>query len=163
MVRMLAMDTWTGCGLLFGLSVVTAALIIPLERRRRRRLSRQHVASHRELSDDEFLDQAGAPAGRRAVALGVRQAVAEAMGVPPATVHPSDSLEYALRCGFIGPDVYDLVFRLEKELRVNKIPKGILDQLVTAKGGFKACTVGDLVRYIAAQWESLLPAPRPRA
>jgi acyl carrier protein len=85
---------------------------------------RQHVASHPEMDDGEFIRRVGL--GRAQVegeaACRIRHAVAKLMHVPPLTLHPFDELGYIAAFGFDGLDFFEIAWAIENALDV-RIPE----------------------------------------
>ena len=125
-----------------------------------RRLRREHLRTHGKLTDDEFLLRAGIPEATRQTGLRVREAVARTMGVPPGTLHPSDSIAYALQFGFDGNDFVEIVMEIEDTLGVTITDK-FWDPLVSGSDGpewQENVCLADLARFVA-QNEASLPRP----
>jgi hypothetical protein len=78
------------------------------------------------MSDAEFLRAVAAEQGEEPLWLAVRQAVADSIGLSPEAVHPQDSLADLWRMQWLGPDLFDMVFRLERFLEF-KIPRAALE------------------------------------
>jgi hypothetical protein len=79
------------------------------------------------LSDAELLHLVPVQPGDEPLWLAVRRAVAESTGLPPEALHPLDKLADLWRMQWIGPDIMDLVFRLERILAV-KIPRSAIER-----------------------------------
>jgi len=120
---------WTGIGIAaLGMAIALAAVAAILDRPRLRRLRHAHLATHARMANDEFLRSCELPDTQRAVALGVREAVARSMKVPAATVHPSDSMEYVSQFAFDGMDLADVEMAVEERLAV-RTPKAHMGTL----------------------------------
>jgi hypothetical protein len=88
----------------------------------------RRMASHRPpLPDAEFLRTASVGPGDEPLWLAVRRAVAESVGLPAEAVYPQDRLADLWRMQWLGPDMLDLVFRLERQLAV-KIPRPSIER-----------------------------------
>lgn len=136
------------------LGVMTVAIGPLLDWRRLRNLRRKHFETHPNLSAEDFIRQINIPSERAEVALGVRQGVARAMRVPPATVYPSDDWEYICQFGFDNMDFLDVFFPIEKVLRVPK--RGWIWKFVSPTWPApNHSSLGDLVRLITENWDFL--------
>lgn len=71
------------------------------------------------LPDAEFLRAVDCRSGEEALWLAVRRAVAGSVGVSAEAVHPGDQLADLWRMQWMGPDLLDIVFRIERELGIN--------------------------------------------
>jgi hypothetical protein len=74
------------------------------------------------LPDTEFLRAVAAMPGEERLWLAMRQAVADSIGLPAEAVHPHDRLADLWRMQWVGPDLLDIVFRVEGLLGV-KVPR----------------------------------------
>jgi hypothetical protein len=77
------------------------------------------------LSDAAFLSAVSAELGDGPLWLAVRQAIADSIGVVPEAVYPQDRLADLWRMQWIGPDMLDLIFRLEAILKVKLVRPSI--------------------------------------
>jgi len=84
------------------------------------------------LSDADYVQAVGAEPGTERFWLAVRQAVADSIGVPAVAIHARDQLADLWRMQWVGPDLLDIVFRLERLLEV-KISRNQLEPHI---GGF---------------------------
>lgn len=134
----------------FVCAVVVAVLILSFwgiwlsDRERVRRLVHEHLRTHRDMSDGEFVRETGINAAESTGAIHVRCAIAEAMGVPPLTVHPLEKLEYIAQFGFDGMDFIEIEMYIEKKLG-KRFPRG-LDQYAP---DFKQLDVATIVRFLS--------------
>jgi acyl carrier protein len=136
--------------LVLGLFAAMSAVMCAIEKRRLRRLRAQHIVSHCELSDVDFVSSFGAPREQWEIAVGIRTAIGKTMGVPPATIHPRDSLHYIMTFGFDNMDFIELVVEMEDVLGA-RLSDDIMKQFK-----LESQCVADLVRFVAANWESLV-------
>ncbi len=95
------------------------------------------------LPDPEFLHAVGARPDEQRLWLAVRRAMADAVGLPAEAVHPQDRLADLWRMQWLGPDLLDLVFRLEKQLDFN-IPRQMIEQFT---GGLHYGQAGDFQEF----------------
>jgi hypothetical protein len=77
------------------------------------------------LADAAFLEAEHVPSEDAHLWVAVRHAAADSVGLPPEAIYPQDQAPDLWRMQLIGPDVVDVVFRLEKYLGV-KIPRQVL-------------------------------------
>jgi hypothetical protein len=84
------------------------------------------------LPDADFLGSVPIGAGEGPLWLAVRRAVAESIGLPGEAIHPEDRLADLWRMQFLGlgPDLMDIIFRLERILGV-KINRRSIDAAFT--------------------------------
>ena len=92
-------------------------------RQQRRRMERGRPT----LADAEFLHAVGAGPHEEQLWLAVRRAIADSVGLSAEAVYPQDPLADLWRMQWLGPDLLDLVFRLEKHLGL-KIPRTSIEQ-----------------------------------
>jgi hypothetical protein len=95
------------------------AITISLQVRERRwyKAQRQLMESDRPpLCDGAFLDLVPVEPGEEQLWLAVRRAVAESAGLTCEAVYPDDRLSDLWRMQWLGPDLMDLIFRLERIL-----------------------------------------------
>jgi hypothetical protein len=98
------------------------------------------------------------------VAIGVRDGVAESMGVPAVTLHPKDAMGYIKDFHSIGPDWLAIEFGIERALKI-RIPKkfpleGVFkDKTIetATPADFDAITVADLANLFIANWHLVIP------
>jgi acyl carrier protein len=111
------------------LSVFGGVTIIFLwsQSRRRRRIRYQHLQSHPEMSDADFLAAVNVPTSTRDAACRVRRALAKAMKVPAASLHPSDDISYVASFGLDNMDLIEIVVNVEDEVGCH-IPSGIMEE-----------------------------------
>ena len=112
------------------LSVILLAMSFPLyllmrlfdeitgEGRWYRQQVRRMTSERPPLLDAEFFGAVCARAGDEPLWLAVRRAIADSIGVVPEAVYPQDRLGDLWRMQWIGPDMLDLVLRLEMLLEV---------------------------------------------
>jgi hypothetical protein len=86
-------------------------------RKQRRRMEQERPS----LSDTSFLEAVDAHAQDQSLWVALRGAFAESIGVPPAAVRPGDRLADLWRMQWTGPDLLDVLFRIERVLGI-KIP-----------------------------------------
>lgn len=121
---------------------------------RYRRQRRLMVEDRPPLGEADFLKQVLASEADAPLWLAVRRAMAECCGVPAEAVYPRDRVVVLLRMHFGGPDVMEIVFRLERDLVV-KIPRGVIADTFQGKemdlefGPFAAGIVEVLRRLLA--------------
>lgn len=101
----------------------------------------EHLATHAPLSDEEFLRQAGLPSKQGPIALQIRDAISP-WGSPPATLHPSDTLDYICQFEF-EMDGHELAGRIEEELKIH-IPR----KLRWNRNDWATSTVVDIIRRV---------------
>jgi hypothetical protein len=107
----------------------------------------RRMASDRpSLPDAEFLRAVPAGPGDESLWLAVRRAVADSVGLPAEAVHPQDRLADLWRMQWLGPDLLDLVFRLERQLSV-KIPRR---SVVKYTGRVRYGQVGEFAEFAGA-------------
>ena len=142
-------------------ALLVLILVVPgaIEYRRMRRLKRSHLATHADLTDEQFLQRGSFLPEEASFALGVRNACARLMGVPPGRVDPSEPLDHVFSFGFDGADLIELIMEIEDQLHV-----GIPDSLFTKprKGEQKPVlgSLRDLVGFLYENRASLGPCPR---
>ncbi|HEY2159110.1 MAG TPA: acyl carrier protein [Isosphaeraceae bacterium] len=89
---------------------------------------RRRMASERPpLADREFLRSMRATEDDAPLWLAVRRSMAESCGVPGEAIRPEDRLADLWRLNWMGADLLDLVFRLERALGM-KIPRSVVDK-----------------------------------
>jgi len=98
-----------------------------------RRQKRRMLTERAPLADAEFLRVGRASADDAPLWLAVRRSMAEACGLPSEAIHHPDRLADLWRMQWMGPDVLDLVFRLERSLGT-KIPRAPIDEVF--RGGW---------------------------
>lgn len=92
-----------------------------------RRQRRGMVTERPPLADAEYLRVQGASADDAPLWLAVRRSMAEACGLPSEAIRPQDRLADLWRMQGMGPDLLDLVFRLERSLGL-KIPRAAIEE-----------------------------------
>jgi len=92
-----------------------------------RRQRRVMVTERPPFADAEYLRAQGASADDAALWLAVRRSMAESCGLPSEAIRPQDSLADLWRMQWLGPDLMDLVFRLERSLGL-KIPRAAVEE-----------------------------------
>ena len=92
-----------------------------------RRQRRRMVCGRPPLGDTEFLRIVAAEPSEEPLWLAVRRAMADSVGLPAEGVRPQDRLADLWRMQWLGPDLLDLVFRLEMHLGL-KIPRATIEQ-----------------------------------
>jgi hypothetical protein len=97
------------------------------ERRWYRQQRRRMECARPALSDDEFLRAVGAGPHEEWCWLSVRHAIADSVGLAAEAVQPQDRLADLWRMQWLGPDIIDLVFRLEKQVGF-KIPRQAIER-----------------------------------
>ena len=112
-------DFWT----LGFVSCVALAFIVFLwsfesEGRWYRKQRRRMELSRSGLADEGFLNSVQAAPGEGPLWLAVRRAVADSIGLPAEAIQPQDRLADLWRMQCLGPDIMDIVFRLERILAV---------------------------------------------
>jgi hypothetical protein len=116
------------------------------------RQQRHRMESERPpLSDAEFLRSEGIGPTDAPLWLAVRRAIAESVGLPCEAIYPDDKLADLWRMQSLGPDLMDLVFRLERSLAV-RIYRERVEQLWTV---LRSGQEGDLRQFAAAMVEAL--------
>jgi hypothetical protein len=73
------------------------------------------VKTRQPLSDEQFLNRAGAAENEIAFFLAARAAIAEACGLPYSMLHPEDPIQALFRLQWNGGDHLDIVFRIERK------------------------------------------------
>jgi hypothetical protein len=81
------------------------------------------------LPDAEFLLAVDAEPGRGPLWSAARKAVADSIGLPAEAVHPEDRLADLWRMQWVGPDLLDVLFRLERLLGI-KIPRTAIEPYI---------------------------------
>ena len=160
-LSVLAMSAWwygVGIG---GVALLFVAMIFRERGRFRQRL-REYLGTHPPMPEDEFLARSGIPAEGSRVALLVRKGVAEAMGIPPANLHPTDSLQYLCGFGFGDVDFADILFLVGKALGVRVSVKSWKALFADARKA-DLITLGDLARFVDGNWGGLVSAKNPVA
>lgn len=76
------------------------------------------------------------------------------MGVPAQTLYPSDHLEYICQFGFDNLDIFDIDVYVGKNLHVH-LPSSFWKPLFPVKREASEVSLGELVRFVAQNWESL--------
>jgi hypothetical protein len=99
-----------------GLAVIIAYSIA--DRRWCKRQRRRMESDRPHLSDAEFLDSVPVGPNDGPFWLAVRRAVAESVGLPPEAIYPEDPLADLWRMQSLGPDLLDIIFRMERSLGV---------------------------------------------
>lgn len=152
--EVIAIGGWTLTALvLAGIGLLTAQVSIS-ESRRLKRLRADHVQTHPPMPGEKFSELAGVQADRGHVAAGFRNGVAEAMGVAPETVYPSDRLDYVMQFSFDNMDFCDISIFAGKALNV-RIPDSFWKPLFPAKRKPRDVSLGELARFAAENWDSL--------
>ena len=89
------------------------------------RKQRRRMESDRPpLPDADFLRLVPVEPGEEPLWLAVRRAVAEPTGLPAEALYPQDPIADLWRMQWLGPDLMDLVFRLERILTIRISPAG---------------------------------------
>lgn len=92
------------------------------------RQQKRHMEEARSLLPDAaFLESVGARKEDEPLWLAVRGAMAESVGLPAEAIHPQDRLADLWRMQWLGPDLLDVIFRLERTLGI-KIPRGSIEE-----------------------------------
>lgn len=97
-----------------------------------RRQRRRMVEERPPLTADEFLKAVNAAAADARLWLAVRHAMAERIGVPDEAVYPHDRLADLWRMHWIGLDLLDFLFRLERILG-KKIMRASFDKYLAPR------------------------------
>jgi hypothetical protein len=122
---------------LTGAVVLGLAVMMPHQIRERRwyKAQRQRMESDRPpLCDAAFLDLVPIGPGEEQLWLAVRRAVAESVGLTCEAVYPEDRLADLWRMQWLGPDLMDLIFRLERILGF-KISRQSIDASLNVRYG----------------------------
>jgi hypothetical protein len=115
-----------------GLAVMTRSHV---RERRWYKEQRHRMESDRPpLSDAAFLGSVPGGAAEKSLLLAVRRAVAESVGLPSEAIHPEDRLADLWRMQCLGPDLMDIIFRLERLLGV-KISRQSVDASLNMRYG----------------------------
>jgi hypothetical protein len=85
------------------------------------------VTERPPLADAEYLRAQGASASDAPLCPAVRRSMSEACGLPSEAIRPQDRLADLWRMQWTGPDLLDLIFRLERSLGL-KIPRAALEE-----------------------------------
>lgn len=83
-----------------------------------RRQKRAMQSGRPPLADAEFLRKIPVRPGEESLWLAVRHAMAESVGLESEAIRPGDCLADLWRMQWLGPDLMDLVFRLERSLGI---------------------------------------------
>ena len=134
---------------LIGCAAFTAVVLlssIEAEARWCREQRRRMECDRPALDDGDYLRTVGATADQEALWLAARRAMAESIGLPAEAIHPSDPLADIWRMQ--GPDLLDVVFRLERSLGI-KISRQAINRLPYGREpgefrDFAAAAVGEL-------------------
>ncbi|WP_165231888.1 acyl carrier protein [Aquisphaera insulae] len=86
-----------------------------------RRQKRRMVEERPPLTDAEYLRALDASEEDAPICLAIRRCLSESIGVPAEAIRPEDRMVDLWRMQWIGPDLMDLIFRLERSLG-RKIP-----------------------------------------
>jgi hypothetical protein len=105
-------DLWV-CPAAFGIFLVLIPVTLVLERRRLRNAERAFLAGRRELADVDFLRRMGAECDRAPLYLVARRVMAGLCGIPPAMIHPDDTVRSVLDLQFDNGFIEDFVWGLE--------------------------------------------------
>ena len=117
--------------------MLALAIMMPHQIREGRwyKAQRQRMESDRPaLSDAAFLDLVPVGASEEQLWLAVRRAVAESVGVTCEAIYPADRLADLWRMQWLGPDLLDLIFRLERILGI-KISRKSIDNSLSLRDG----------------------------
>lgn len=83
------------------------------------RQQRRRMESDRPpLTDADFLCAVSAAPGEEPLWLAVRQAMGDSIGLPVQALYPQDSIADLWRMQWLGPDLLDFTFQLERALSV---------------------------------------------
>lgn len=84
-----------------------------------RRAQHRRMAEERPpLEDEEYLAELGVPADAAPAYLAVREAMAESCGLPATAIRPEDEVDVLGRLMWMGLDLLDITFRLERQFGV---------------------------------------------
>ena len=130
----------------FGALVPVFFAVLREYRRKKRAMFAEHVSSHGEMTDGDFLGQVGVPKERAEAALEVRRIVAKAVRIPVLTIHPSDTLAYL--CRFNDDwDGFELAWWVGKKMGVPITPKR---RRRSDGNGWGEIPLGELIRRAIA-------------
>jgi len=135
--------------------ILPAVLVVVLaEVWHTKRRKQGHAASHARMTDAEYLTKLGVPKTKQDLCLAFRRAMADAAGVPPETVYPSDSMAHLCELGFDGVDTIEILLFLERRLGVrisDRKAKEALAGKLTPQMAF-----ADFVRCYVEEWDSIV-------
>jgi hypothetical protein len=117
------------------------------------------VSGRPPLSDAGFLEAEGVPESDAPWWLAVRGATGESCGIPGEAVYPGDRLADLWRMHPIGPDLMDIVFRLERSLGL-RIPRRVSDRILRQARGGGMEEFRQFARLVAEELREL-PENRP--
>lgn len=95
------------------------------------------------LADDGFLRLMSASAAHAPAWIAVRRVMGESCGLPSEAIHPHDPLADFWRMQWVGPDMLDIIFRMELALGA-KIARGSIDEVFCDD-----CWQGDFGQFAA--------------
>ena len=150
---------WYGIGM--GGMALLVAVGVFRECGRVRRCQREHLETHAPLSDDHFLVTTGAPPEGAEFAIVVRKGVAKAMGIPPATLHPTDTIEYICGFSYDGMDFLEITMNIESVLGMHT-PNEFWKPFFRKRKVATEPSLGDLARVAAENLGSLVSAKKPK-
>jgi acyl carrier protein len=160
-VHIIAIGDWASALLIMGGVLLLGTVLVLLDLPRIRRLRRKHVKTHPCLSSEEFIRQGDFPREHETIALGVREGVANAMGVATETVYPADRLDYVVQFAFDNIDLLDLKLFIGEALQV-RVPIGLFEVPKGKEDIPPLDTVADLATYIAENRRQLIDTnPKP--
>lgn len=99
-----------------------------------RRMKQAMQVERPPLDDAEFVRSVSAEPDDEPLWLAVRKAVSDSIGLPPEAVRPEDRLADLWRMQWMGPDVMDLVFRMEISLEIS-IARSALERFPDVRYG----------------------------
>ena len=139
------------------LALLAATIVVGEWGARKKR--RQHIAGHPAVSDGEYLEKIGLPQSKNDLCLAFRRAMADAAGIPPESVCPSDSLAHLCGLGFDGIDLCEILPFLERRLGV-KISDREAETALAGKFSLQM-PFGDFVRCYVENWASIAKQVAP--
>ena len=154
-------SSWGEIGIAWGAIIVFVIVLAFLDIPRVRGVRRAYLETHENLTDEEFIRLGEFSSEDLRFALGIRNAFAGFMRVPPSAVHPSDSLGQLNKFAFDGMDFLDLVFRIERELNIRIPDKSKIWNPLFEEKKFEEVSLRDIVIFLSKNRASLKPDPRP--
>ena len=123
-------------------------------KRRAQRRAAGHAAGHPPMADAEYLAELDLPETKQDLCLAFRLAMADAAGVPPETVYPSDSMAHLCELGLDGIDTVEILIGLEDRLGVT-ISDREAEKILADHPGLEMA-FGDWVRCFVEDWDTIV-------